>query len=97
MPLGNPRRVELEQLRAALYTDNGILTPTRETIEAVKRAAKSLSDVGVTVEEVRLPGIEQRLELFIGLSSADGGPTYRWRSRCSAPQNLIPCCGGCSI
>ncbi len=73
MPLGDPRRVELKQLRAALYTDNGILTPTRETVEVVKRAAKSLVDAGVTVEEVRPPGIEQTLELFVGLASADGG------------------------
>ena len=36
MPLGESRDVELKSLRVAFYTDNGILTPTFETIGTVR-------------------------------------------------------------
>ncbi len=53
MPLGDPGRVDLSRLRVAFYTDNGIMTPTSETIDAVAAAASALSDAGATVAEDR--------------------------------------------
>ncbi|MEW6107097.1 MAG: amidase [Bacillota bacterium] len=73
MPLGNPKTVELTQLRAAFYTDNGIAPPTPEIAAVVRAAAQVLADAGVSVEEARPPGIEQTYELYLGLLGADGG------------------------
>jgi amidase len=73
MPLGDPKDVDLKGLKVSFHSDNGIVTPTPETIETVKAAAKSLSDEGIAVEEVRPPGIEQTYDLFMGLFVADGG------------------------
>lgn len=73
MTLGDPNAVELRSLRVAFHTDNGILSPTPETVELVKRAAKVLSDAGMSVDENRPEGIEQTYEIWWGLVGADGG------------------------
>jgi len=73
MPLGDPKTVDLKILRVAFYTDNGILSPTSETVKVVKKTAEVLSDAGVTVEEDRPEGIEQTFGIFNGLLAADGG------------------------
>lgn len=71
--LGDPSAVDLESLRVAFYTDNGILSPTPETVELVKRTAKVLSDAGMSVDESRPEGIEQTYEIWWGLVGADSG------------------------
>jgi amidase len=43
----------------AFYTDNGVKTPTSETINAVTAAASALSDAGATVAEDRPDAITQ--------------------------------------
>ena len=73
MPLGDPKIVNLNSLRVAFHTDNGILPPTPETVEVVRKTAKVLSDAGLAVEEDRPEGIEQTQEIFFGLLLADGG------------------------
>ena len=73
MPLEDPRQVELTRLRAAFYTDNGLLTPTPETSGIVRTAVHALADAGVAVEEARPTGIEHSFEIFRGLFGADGG------------------------
>lgn len=73
MPLANPAKVDLKSLRVAFHTDNGIVSPTAETAETVRKAAKALSDAGARVEETRPPQIEQTFDIFLGLFSADGG------------------------
>ena len=78
MPLGDPETVNLERLRVALHTDNGIASPSPETDKAVRAAAKTLSDAGLVVEEDRPYGIESTLEIMGKLWSADGGA---WRRR----------------
>lgn len=77
MPLGNPIAVDLKKLRIAFHTDNGILSPTTETAEVVRKAAKILDDEGIMVEEIRPNGIEQSYEIMIELLSADGGASIR--------------------
>jgi amidase len=69
----DPGNVERKKLRVAFYTDNGILTPTPETIETVRTAVQALVDAGTVVEEARPPDIEQSYELFRDLFAADGG------------------------
>jgi amidase len=73
MLLDDPRKVELKSLRVAFYTDNGIMTPTHETIRTVQTAVHALVDAGAFVEEARPAGIEQSYEIFRDLFAADGG------------------------
>jgi amidase len=72
-PLGEPEAIDLKALRVAFHTDNGIVSPTRETAETVRRVARALADSGVAVEEARPPRIDQTYEIYLGLFSADGG------------------------
>ena len=73
MPLADPGTVNLRVLRVAFHTGNGIMRPTPEIVDATTAAAKILSNAGLVVEEVRPPGIEQTLEIYLGLMTADGG------------------------
>ena len=75
MLLGDPKRVDLKSLQIAYYTDNGIMSPTPETVKVVQRTAKALSDAGMTVEEACPHGIEQTFSICNGLfaSATDGG------------------------
>ena len=73
MPLGDATKVDLEALRVAFHTDNGIETATRETIETVKNAARALEASVTAVEEARPRDLEQTYEIYLGLFTADGG------------------------
>ena len=73
IPLGDPAEVDLKRLRVAYHTDNDIVSPTPETVEAVKTTAKVLAEAGITVVEDRPPDIEQTHEIYYGLLCADGG------------------------
>ena len=77
MPLGDTKDVDLKSLRVAFYVDNGMITPTPETVEVVKKTAKVLSDKGMTVEEDRPEGIEKSFGLWLDLFRADGGAEVR--------------------
>lgn len=72
MPVGDPADVELKKLRIAFHTDNGIVSPTPDTIATVRQAAAALADSVLLVEEVRPTGIEQTYDLMMGLNMADG-------------------------
>jgi amidase len=72
MPLGDPQAVQLHELRVAMHTDNGIMTPTPETIAAVQVAAAALTDAGLTVIEDRPGALPRAADLANNLSSADG-------------------------
>ena len=77
MPLGDPRAVDLKNLRAAFYTDNGAVSPTPQTIEVVHAAAAALSEAGVTIEEDRPPELESAVGLWMQLAVADGAAWIR--------------------
>jgi amidase len=77
MPLGDPTEVELEHLRAAFYTDNGVVSPTPETADTVRAAANALTDAGVSVTEDRPPEVEREVGLWMELARADGGAWIR--------------------
>lgn len=76
LPWRSPEAVDLRALRIAFHTDNGIMTPTPETVQTIQAAAKALSDGGVSVEEARPPGIEQTFEL-LPIYFWDGGAAVR--------------------
>ena len=73
MPLGDPKKVDLKSLRVAFHTDNGIMSPTSETVKVVQKTAKVLSDAVMTVEEDCPQAIEQTFVIFNGILAADGG------------------------
>ena len=77
MPLGDPQKVKMTDLKVAFYTDNGIATPTAETVDIVNKAVKALSDGGVAVEEARPSVIGESFDLLLGLVAADGGAGIR--------------------
>ena len=72
MPLSDPDTVELNSLRAAVHTDNGIITPTLEITEIVNAVAKALEEAGVAVEEDRPTALVRTNDLNIGIRDADG-------------------------
>src|SRR6201747_1281132 len=43
MPLGNPGNVKLQDLKVAFFDDDGVATPTREIIAAVRDSAKAFA------------------------------------------------------
>ena len=71
-PLGDPAAVVLNGLRVAVYTDNGIMTPLKEIMETVERVAATLPEAGISVQEDRPSVLTQAVDLFNGLSTADG-------------------------
>jgi amidase len=77
MPLGDPGRVDLQKLRISFHTDNGIISPTAETTDVVRRSARILSEAGSIVEEARPEGIEESNEIISGIYGADGGAGVR--------------------
>ena len=76
-PLGDPAHVDVGRLRVVAYDDNGIVTPTPETMTAVRRAAEAIAATGATVEW-RVPPTAAASEAWRGLVRADG---YAWLRR----------------
>ncbi len=72
MSIGNPGDVNLHSLRVAVYTDNGKMTPTQETIDAVNSAAKALSDAGTSVSEDMPSALNTIGDLPSSVGGADG-------------------------
>lgn len=77
-PLGDAGAVEIEGLRVVTFSDNGIRTPTAETIAAVAAAARALADRGARVEERVPPLLAEAWEAWDGLIRADG---FAWLQR----------------
>jgi amidase len=76
--LRNPGAVDIAGLRVAMFTDNGIRSPTPATIDVVKAAAGSLADAGAHVEERVPPGLKEATDLWYDMIRADG---YGWLQR----------------
>lgn len=58
MPLGSMDDVSIAGLRVAVYDDDGCVTPTQATKDAVGAAARALEDAGAAVMESLPPGLE---------------------------------------
>jgi amidase len=72
MRLRDPADVSMEGLRIAMHTDNGIKTPTPETQEAVRSAARALEDMGAVLEEVTPDALEMIPDITPNLNGGDG-------------------------
>jgi amidase len=80
VPLGDPADVDLGSLRVAVQTDNGLDTPTAETVDAVAAAADVLRAAGATVEEARHPDGGHELTIEVWSSYGEGlGAADLWR------------------
>jgi amidase len=71
--LGDPDTVAFNNLRVAFYTDNGILSPTRETVEVVGKVVEVLSNKVMSINEDCPEVIEQTYDIWWGICSADSG------------------------
>jgi len=76
--LGDPSTVRIGGLRVAMFTDNGVRTPTRATVDAVRAAASALEAEGADVQERRPPRMDEVADAWQSLISADG---HAWLSR----------------
>lgn len=76
MPLGDPDDVALGTLRVTFHTDNGVATPTPETISTVERAAGALEGITASVEELRPPAVDEVMDI-IPIYFWDGGAAVR--------------------
>ncbi len=75
------RDVNLSGLRVAFFSDNGVASPTTETVAAVERVVGALAEAGCHVQESQLPGVEQSRDLLRGLLRATGS---EWEKRALA-------------
>jgi amidase len=76
--LDDPSVVDVRTLRIAMFTDNGVRTPTSATVDAVRAAAAALAAAGGQVEERRPPGLAEAAEAWASMISGDG---HAWLTR----------------
>jgi amidase len=72
MPLGDPEAIDLKSLRCAVYTDNGLMSASPDTTDAVNSAAKALAGVGASVQEDCPKGVDRTYEIFRHIVNGDG-------------------------
>ena len=77
VPLRDVPSANVGALRVAAYTDDGVNSPTAETVAAVEGAAALLEKRGASVEAERLPVVDQAVELYTGILGGDGGAGLR--------------------
>jgi amidase len=89
-PLADPRTVELQKLRVAFYTDNGVSASTQEVIAAVKAAASILSESGLIVEEKVPDGLPQSFELYLGLMAVYANTEMETLLQSTSAKDIYP-------
>jgi amidase len=75
---GDPSVVAVADLRVVVFTDNGIRTPTAETVVAVDAAARALEAAGAQLRHEVPPGLDEAWTAWDGLIRADG---FAWLHR----------------
>lgn len=78
VPLGDPAAVGVGDLRVVAFGDNGIRTPTPETLLAVEAAVRALEAAGAKVRDEVPPGLDEAWAAWDGLIRADG---FAWLHR----------------
>ena len=76
--LGRPDDVDLARLRVVAFADNGMRTPTPETVAAVERAAVALAGAGATVDWQLPPGLDEAWAAWDHTIRSDGH-AWLWR------------------
>ena len=75
--IGDPADVDVSALRIAAWTDDGFFPASPSIKRAVREAAETLSSLGAKVESFIPPDIEEAVELYLSLMSADGGASLK--------------------
>ena len=70
--LRDPDDVRVDRLRAVFFLDNGILTPTPATGDAVTQAAEALAAAGARITEEVPPRIAEAADVWRRMIDADG-------------------------
>lgn len=76
-PMGDPASVSIRKLKIAYYTDNGVVTPTKETISMVESAANALEATGAEVTMDYHGGFSEMTQIRSKLMGADGGAGFQ--------------------
>ena len=76
--LGDPSTVEIASLRVVAFTNNGIQTPTAETVLAVEAAVQAIADARAKVSREVPPGLDDAWAAWDGMIRADG---FAWLHR----------------
>jgi amidase len=76
--LGDPSAIAVEGLKVVTFTDNGMKTPTPETVAAVEAGARALASAGAEVRQEVPPHLDEAWEAWDGLIKADG---FAWLRR----------------
>jgi amidase len=76
LPIPRSDRVNLEGLRVAYFTDNGIMSPASEIATAVNCVVAKLVEAGMSVEETFPRTVSEALDLTLDLWTADGGAGF---------------------
>jgi len=77
MPVRDPARVNLRELRVAFYIDNGIAAADGDVAGVVRAAARAIEGEVRAVEEARPACLEAAYDLEMRLIGADGGDGLR--------------------
>lgn len=73
--------VNVQQLRIAAWSSDGLLPPGAPVARVVREAIAALREAGATVEEIDPPNMREALRLYFGLLGADGGRDFRRLAR----------------
>jgi amidase len=76
--------------RVAFFTDNGIVPPTAEIADAVRRAVAHLAAAGCRVEEARPVEVSESFDLTLALWTADGGDGFAAQLAAHGTEELHP-------
>ncbi len=77
VPLGDPLKISLKDLRVAFYTTNGIMDPTAEIQALVKKCVSHFADLGCKISEDKPPKMKELAEARQKFSGATGGDHMR--------------------
>ena len=71
--LGDHRAVDVAQLRVAVFEDDGAFATGQAVRRGVREAAEMLAAAGARVTAWTPPDIDEAIDLYFGLMTADGG------------------------
>jgi amidase len=77
VPLRDHKRVVVSTLRVAFFTDNGMMKPTKETVQTVEAAAEAFRKAGAKVEQHDIPKLNDATKSWHEVWTADGGEWAR--------------------
>ncbi len=77
VPWSDPSKINVENLRIGVYTDNGIFSASPAIRRAVEEAADALQGQGAIVDQFTPPDVAEAMRIFLGILSAGGGADYK--------------------